>query len=316
MGLRDCGQETDRLSAQGLEKAPSPAAPRNARGFVTGGTLFEELGFYYVGPIDGHNLDHCCPVLRNVRDNADGPVLIHVVTQKGKGYAPAENSADKYHGVAKFDVVTGAQAKAEAERAELHEGLRRDADRRKRRRRQDRGDHGGDAGGYRPRQVRQGVHPSGTFDVGIAEQHAVTFAAGMAPRAEAVLRDLFHLPAARLRPGRPRRGDPETARALPDRPGRLRRRRRRDPCRQFRHGLSRLPAGLRRDGGGDEAELAHGATAPLSTTGPIAFRYPRGEGVGVEMPEVLTPLEIGKGRVIAKVQLSRSCRMARASAKR
>ena len=87
-------------------------AEEYARGFWTGGTLFEELGFYYVGPIDGHNLDHLLPVLKNVRDAKQGPILVHVVTQKGKGYAPAESSADKYHGVVKFDVVTGAQAKA------------------------------------------------------------------------------------------------------------------------------------------------------------------------------------------------------------
>ncbi|TGP18044.1 1-deoxy-D-xylulose-5-phosphate synthase N-terminal domain-containing protein, partial [Mesorhizobium sp. M1D.F.Ca.ET.234.01.1.1] len=89
-------------------------AVEHARGYVTGGTLFEELGFYHIGPIDGHNLEHLIPVLKNVRDNADGPVLIHVVTQKGKGYAPAEAAADKYHGVNKFDVITGAQAKAPA----------------------------------------------------------------------------------------------------------------------------------------------------------------------------------------------------------
>ena len=99
-----------------------------ARGFWTGGTLFEELGFYYVGPIDGHNLDHLLPVLKNVRDAKSGPILVHVVTQKGKGYAPAEAAADKYHGVVNFDVVTGAQAKREGERAELHQGLRREPD--------------------------------------------------------------------------------------------------------------------------------------------------------------------------------------------
>ena len=100
-------------------------AEEYARGFmVTGGTLFEELGFYYVGPIDGHNLDHLLPVLKNVRDTENGPILVHVVTQKGKGYAPAEASADKYHGVVKFDVATGAQAKAKPNAPAYHEGVR------------------------------------------------------------------------------------------------------------------------------------------------------------------------------------------------
>ena len=150
-----------------------------ARGFWTGGTMFEELGFYYVGPIDGHNLDHLLPVLKNVRDTMDGPVLIHVVTQKGKGYAPAEAAADKYHGVNKFDVITGAQAKPQANApsytkvfaTSLIEEARHD----------DRivaitaampGGTGLDLFGE--------VFPERTFDVGIAEQHAVTFAAGLA----------------------------------------------------------------------------------------------------------------------------------------
>ena len=94
-----------------------------ARGFAMGGTLFEELGFYYVGPIDGHNLNHLLPVLKNVRDSRRGPILVHVVTQKGKGYAPAEGSSDKYHGVSKFDVVTGKQAQGRLQRPQLHQGV-------------------------------------------------------------------------------------------------------------------------------------------------------------------------------------------------
>ncbi|MEG3598458.1 MAG: 1-deoxy-D-xylulose-5-phosphate synthase, partial [Pseudomonadota bacterium] len=158
----------------GLERAEE-----YARGMATGGTLFEELGFYYVGPIDGHNLEHLIPVLENVRDSEQGPVLIHVVTQKGKGYAPAENSADKYHGVAKFDVVTGEQKKSTggppAYQNVFGETLAKLAD-------------------SDPRICAitaampsgTGVdkfakaHPDRAFDVGIAEQHGVTFAAGLA----------------------------------------------------------------------------------------------------------------------------------------
>jgi 1-deoxy-D-xylulose-5-phosphate synthase len=150
-----------------------------ARGFWTGGTLFEELGFYYVGPIDGHNLDHLLPVLRNVRDAETGPILVHVVTQKGKGYAPAEASADKYHGVVKFDPVTGAAGQGAGQCAELHQCLCQRPDQAAR---EDEkivavtaampSGTGLDAFGKE--------FPGRTFDVGIAEQHAVTFAAGLA----------------------------------------------------------------------------------------------------------------------------------------
>ncbi|TIW57603.1 MAG: 1-deoxy-D-xylulose-5-phosphate synthase, partial [Mesorhizobium sp.] len=113
LGLRDFGKKLTSYLGKRADRAITRAV-EHARGYVTGGTLFEELGFYHIGPIDGHNLEHLIPVLKNVRDNADGPVLIHVVTQKGKGYGPAEAAADKYHGVNKFDVITGAQAKAPA----------------------------------------------------------------------------------------------------------------------------------------------------------------------------------------------------------
>ena len=131
-----------------------------ARGLFTGGTLFDELGFYYVGPVDGHDVEALVEVLENVRDAEIGPMLVHVVTHKGKGYEPAENAADKYHGVVKFDVVSGVQAKAGAGRAELYVGLRQGADRRSGARREGRRDHGGDAVRHRPRQVRRRNSPT------------------------------------------------------------------------------------------------------------------------------------------------------------
>src|SRR5262245_25303065 len=176
--LRDIGKQLARHLPKSLEER-ALRAEEYARGFLTGGTMFEELGFYYVGPIDGHNLDHLLPVLKNVRDAQEGPILIHVVTQKGKGYAPAEKSADKYHGVVKFDVVTGVQAKAKANAPSytkvFGESLVKEA------RKDDKivaitaampSGTGLDIFGKE--------FPNRTFDVGIAEQHGVTFAAGLA----------------------------------------------------------------------------------------------------------------------------------------
>ena len=270
-----------------------------ARGFWTGGTLFEELGFYYVGPIDGHNLDHLLPVLRNVRDAQTGPILVHVVTQKGKGYAPAEASADKYHGVVKFDPVTGQQAKAPANAPSytnvFANALIKAA-------REDEkivavtaampSGTGLDAFGKE--------FPGRTFDVGIAEQHAVTFAAGLATEGfkpfcaiystflqrayDQVVHDVaiqklpvrFALDRAGLvgADGATHAGAFDIAylACLPD--------------------MVVMAAA-------DEAELTHMvATAAAYDEGPIAFRYPRGEGVGVEMPQHGVPLEIGKGRIV------------------
>ncbi len=269
------------------------------RGFWTGGTLFEELGFFYVGPIDGHNLDHLLPILKNVRDMPNGPVLVHVVTKKGKGYPPAEAAEDNYHGVSAFDVVTGAQAKpksnaptytrvfadaliAEAARDDKivaitaampnGTGLDRFA----------------------------AAYPARTFDVGIAEQHAVTFAAGLAcegykpfcaiystflQRAyDQVVHDVAiqNLPVrfALDRAGLVGDDGPTHAGAF-------------DVAY-----LSCLP-NMTVMAAADEAELVHMiATCAVHDSGPIAVRYPRGEGVGVEMPERGVPLAIGKGRVL------------------
>src|ERR1700704_1309141 len=176
--LREIGKQIAKRMPKSVEEK-AMRVEEYARGFLTGGTLFEELGFYYVGPIDGHNLDHLVPVLKNVRDAENGPILVHVVTQKGKGYAPAEASSDKYHGVVKFDVATGAQAKAKANAPSytkvFGESLVKEA------RKDDKivaitaampSGTGVD--------IFEKAFPKRTFDVGIAEQHAVTFAAGLA----------------------------------------------------------------------------------------------------------------------------------------
>src|SRR3982751_4100397 len=178
MSLREIGKQIAKRMPKLVEEK-AIRVEEYARGFLTGGTLFEELGFYYVGPIDGHNLDHLIPVLKNVRDAKQGPILVHVVTQKGKGYEPAEKSADKYHGVVKFDVITGVQAKAKSNAPQytkvFAESLIKEA------RKDDKivaitaampDGTGLDLFGK--------AFPERTFDVGIAEQHAVTFAAGLA----------------------------------------------------------------------------------------------------------------------------------------
>ena len=270
-----------------------------SRGYWMGGTLFEELGFYYVGPIDGHNIDHLLPVLKNVRDNATGPVLIHVVTKKGKGYPPAEASADKYHGVNTFDVVTGAQAKPKANAPSytkvFAEALIREAER------DDRivaitaampAGTGLDLFGK--------AFPDRTFDVGIAEQHAVTFAAGLATEGYKPFCAIY---STFLQRGYDQVVHDVAIQNLPvrfalDRAGLV-------GADGATHAgafdvayLSCLP-NMVVMAAADEAELVHMvATAAAHDGGPIAFRYPRGEGVGVEMPERGTVLDIGKGRIL------------------
>ena len=296
--LRDIGKQLARHLPKFFEEKAG-RAEEFARGFWTGGTLFEELGFYYVGPIDGHNLDHLLPVLRNVRDAEAGPILVHVVTQKGKGYAPAEISADKYHGVVKFDVATGTQAKSKSNAPQytkvFAESLIKEA------RKDD--------------QIIAitAAMPSGTgldlfekefpdrcFDVGIAEQHAVTFAGGLATEGfkpfatiystflqrayDQVVHDIAiqRLPVrfAIDRAGLVGADGPTHAGAF-----------------DIAY-LGCLP-GFVLMAAADEAELVHMvATAVAIDDQPSALRYPRGEGLGVTMPAEGKPLEIGKGRIL------------------
>ena len=268
-------------------------------GVVTGGTLFEELGFEYVGPIDGHNLDHLLPVLKNVRDFERGPVLVHVVTQKGKGYPPAEASLDKYHGVVKFDVATGAQAKGKATAPSytkifgesLVKEARKDA----------------------KIVAVTAAMPAGTgldifarefpercFDAGIAEQHAVTFAAGIAAdgfKPFAAIYSTF------LQRGYDQVVHDVAIQKLPvrfaiDRAGLV-------GADGPTHAgsfdvayLSCLPDFVVM-AAADEAELVHMvATAAAIDDRPSAFRYPRGDGIGVTLPDEGKPLEIGRGRIL------------------
>ena len=269
-----------------------------ARGMAMGGTLFEELGFYYVGPIDGHNLEQLIPVLENVRDAASGPCLIHVVTQKGKGYAPAEAAADKYHGVQKFNVVTGEQVKAPpgppsyqnvfgetlAKLAETDERI---------------------VAITAAMPSGTGVdkfahaHPTRSFDVGIAEQHAVTFAAGLAAEG---MRPFCAIYSTFLQRAYDQVVHDVAIQNLPvrfaiDRAGLV-------GADGATHAgsfdityLASLPNFVVM-APSDEAELVHMTyTAALHDSGPIAFRYPRGGGTGVALPQVPVRLEIGKGHM-------------------
>ena len=296
--LRDVGKQLTARLPKRLDEFITRGV-EHARGFWTGGTLFEELGFYYVGPIDGHNLDHLLPVLRNVRDTETGPILVHVVTQKGKGYAPAESSADKYHGVVKFDVATGAQVKSKPGAPQytkvFAQSLIKEA------RKDDK------------IIAITAAMPSGTgldlfekefpnrcFDVGIAEQHAITFAGGLATEG---LKPFAAIYSTFLQRAYDQVVHDIAIQSLP-----------------VRFALDR--AGLVGADGpthagafdvtylgclpnfvlmaaADEAELVHMvATAAAIDDRPSALRYPRGEGLGVPMPEEGKPLEIGKGRIV------------------
>ena len=296
--FRDIGKQLAKHLPKFFEKK-AQRVEEFARGFWTGGTLFEELGFYYVGPIDGHNLDHLLPVLRNVRDSENGPILVHVVTQKGKGYAPAETSADRYHGVVKFDVATGAQAKSKATAPQytkvFAQSLIKEAKK---------DDKIVAITAAMPSgtglDLFQKEFPDRTFDVGIAEQHAVTFAAGMAAEGlkpfatiystflqrayDQVVHDVAiqRLPVrfAMDRAGLVGADGPTHAGAF-------------DVAY-----LGCLP-GFVLMAAADEAELVHMvATQVAIDDRPSGLRYPRGEGLGVPMPEEGKPLEIGKGRIL------------------
>ena len=297
--LRELGAKMAKRFPRGIERTLN-RAEEYARGILTGGTLFEELGFYYVGPIDGHNLDHLLPVLRNVREaDETGPILVHAITQKGKGYIPAEKSADKYHGVSKFNIITGEQAKAppgppgytkvfadaliqEAERdpaiiaitAAMPSGTGLDRFAKK--------------------------FPTRTFDVGIAEQHAVTFAAGLATEG---MKPFCAIYSTFLQRAFDQVVHDVALQSLP-----------------VRFAMDRAgPVGA--DGAthsgtfdiaylgclpnmvimapSDEAELVHAvATAVSIGDRPSAFRYPRGEGTGVALPTQGEILRLGQGRVM------------------
>jgi 1-deoxy-D-xylulose-5-phosphate synthase len=298
MSLRDIGIQLAHKMPKGLEKK-ALRVEEYARGFLTGGTMFEELGFYYVGPIDGHNLDHLLPVLKNVRDAKQGPILVHCVTQKGKGYAPAEKSADKYHGVVKFDVVTGVQAKAKSNAPSytkvFAESLIKEA------RKDDKivaitaampSGTGLDMFGKE--------FPTRTFDVGIAEQHGVTFAAGLATEGYkpfAVIYSTF------LQRAYDQVVHDVAIQRLPvrfsmDRAGLVGAD---GPTHAGSFDVAYLGClpGFVIMAAADEAELTHMvATQVAIDDRPSALRYPRGDGVGVEMPEFGVPLEIGKGRIV------------------
>jgi 1-deoxy-D-xylulose-5-phosphate synthase len=297
--IRHFAAEIAKKFPRGLGTA-ARKAEEYARGLVTGGTLFEEMGFYYVGPVDGHNLDHLLPVLENLRDDREpGPVLLHVVTRKGHGYGPAERSADKYHGVGKFDVVTGEQVKAKANAPSytgvFAQSLIREAE-----------DDDRIVAITAAMPAGTGLDkfaerfPDRHFDVGIAEQHGVTFAAGLATEGykpfvaiystflQRAYDQVVHDVAIQKLP----------VRFAVDRAGLV-------GADGATHAgafdlayLCCLP-GMVVMAAGDEADLVHMiATAVQIDDRPSAFRYPRGEGMGVEMPERGQPLPIGKGRIL------------------
>lgn len=296
--MRNIAKQLAKLFPKSVEER-ARRAEEYARGMATGGTLFEELGLYYVGPIDGHNLEQMLPVLKNVRDAGEGPILVHVVTQKGKGYAPAEAAADKYHGVSKFDVITGAQAKAIAnapsytkvfaqsliEEAEKDDKI----------------------------VAITAAMPSGTgidlfaerfpdrsFDVGIAEQHGVTFAAGLATEGFKPFATIY---STFLQRAYDQVVHDVAIQRLPvrfalDRAGLVGAD---GPTHAGAFDLAFLGClpGFVIMAAADEAELKHMvATQVAIDDSPSALRYPRGEGVGVEMPQFGVPLEIGKGRIL------------------
>ncbi|MGE3693551.1 MAG: 1-deoxy-D-xylulose-5-phosphate synthase [Novosphingobium sp.] len=298
LSLRELARRLARKLPEPLHHA-AHKADEYARGMAMGGTLFEELGLYYVGPIDGHNIDQLVPILENVRDMAEGPCLIHVVTKKGHGYAPAEKAADKYHGVQKFDVITGEQAKSAGGPPQYQNVF---------------GETLADLADHDPSIVAitaampsgTGVdkfakrHPERSFDVGIAEQHGVTFAAGLAAQG---MRPFCAIYSTFLQRAYDQVVHDVAIQNLPvrfaiDRAGLV-------GADGATHAgsfdityLASLP-NMVVMAAADEAELVHMTyTAALHDSGPIAFRYPRGNGTGVELPATPQQLEIGKGRIV------------------
>jgi 1-deoxy-D-xylulose-5-phosphate synthase len=296
--LRDIAKQfAERLPKSWEERAAR--AEEYTRNFWSGGALFEELGFYYVGPIDGHNLDQLLPVLKNVRDARNGPILVHVVTQKGKGYAPAEISADKYHGVTPFNVLTGAQTKAKAKAPSytkvFGESLVKEASK---------DDRIVAVTAAMPSGTGLDIFgrafPDRTFDVGIAEQHAVTFCAGLAAEGYKPFAAIY---STFLQRAYDQVVHDVAVQKLPvrfaiDRAGLVGAD---GPTHAGSFDIAFLGClpGMVVMAAADESELVHMvATAAAYEDGPIAFRYPRGEGVGVEIPGTGLPLAIGKGRII------------------
>src|SRR6186997_1587484 len=299
VSLRNLGRSVAEALPRPLEKA-ARRAEEFARGFVAGGTLFDELGFYYVGPVDGHNLDHLLPVLKNARDSRlDKPILVHVVTKKGKGYPPAENSADKYHGVVKFDVITGKQAKpvanAPAYQAVFAKSLIAEAEADKK------------------IVAITAAMPSGTsldkfaerfpertFDVGIAEQHGVTFAAGLATEGYKPFAAIY---STFLQRAYDQVVHDVAIQSLPvrfalDRAGLVGAD---GPTHAGSFDIAYLAClpGFVVMAAADEAELRNMvATQVAINDRPSAVRYPRGEGTGVELPAEGAVLSIGKGRIL------------------
>ncbi len=296
--LRQIGKKFGKHLPKFIERHAA-RAEEFARAFWTGGTLFEELGFYYVGPIDGHNLDHLLPVLKNVRDARNGPILVHVVTKKGKGYAPAEASDDKYHGVVKFDVATGVQAKTKTNAPSytkvFGQSLIKEAKR---------DDKIVAITAAMPSGTGVDLFckefPNRTFDVGIAEQHAVTFAAGLATEGFKPFAAIY---STFLQRAYDQVVHDVAIQSLPvrfaiDRAGLVGAD---GPTHAGAFDVAYLGClpGFIVMAAADEAELMHMvATAVTIDDRPSAFRFPRGEGVGVELPAEGKPLEIGKGRIV------------------
>jgi 1-deoxy-D-xylulose-5-phosphate synthase len=301
--MREIGKKLSGYLGKRLDYAITRAV-EHARGYVSGGTLFEELGWHHIGPLDGHDIEKLVETLENVRDEHDGPVLIHVVTEKGHGYAPAEAAPDKYHGVNKFDVVTGTQASA-ASNAPAYTRVFADAlmaeaalD-----------DKIVAITAAMPTGTGLDLfgqaYPTRTFDVGIAEQHAVTFAAGMATEG---MKPFCAIYSSFLQRAYDQVVHDVCIQNLPvrfaiDRAGYVGA----DGathCGAYDIGFLSIIPNMVLMAPSDEAELVHAVrTAVAHDSGPIAFRYPRGNGVGVEMPARGEVLPIGKGRVVKLANL-------------